>query len=151
MKDEVVAHVLRDLRIGVERRPEEAAVRAAQVFVEISEEMEREDRFARRLRNLLRLLEVGVPVEPGGVAVALTAHAIESIAEPRLGRGIRGRAGDHEIDAPLSPVSQSADRSAGDPSIVGKRADGQWSGATDFAAGGAARGGRDDDDGDDDE
>src|SRR5207237_879260 len=71
------AQVFGDFAIRIKDRAKEAAVRAAQLFAEVAEQSQRENRTMLRARRGHRGVEIGVPIEMRPRAIALAAHAIE--------------------------------------------------------------------------
>ena len=86
MQHKMIAKVIGNFFVGIERGPEKTAVRAAQFFVEITQQSERENRFSRALRFGFRLIKVRPPEQPGRVAIPLSTHGVERRPQPEPSR-----------------------------------------------------------------
>src|SRR6185369_3297272 len=81
MQHETIPQDVADLRVRVEHRAKEAAVRATQFVSQVAEQSQREDRLPGFAGGFLRLFEVCVPVETRDEIVLLLADEVEGVRD----------------------------------------------------------------------
>src|SRR5687768_2927600 len=81
MQNEMFSQVSSEVFVGIERCAEQAAVGATELLVQFPQQAQRDNWFGRLFRRLHRLIEVRVPEEARGVAIALAAHGIQRMTQ----------------------------------------------------------------------